>query len=154
MNGKVTNTAWDEWMVKYGQIPFRLVALVGIISVTQAGFFVEKFTASGQIAAIFGQLGAPSSAVLVVLLGIIEAIFVITALLGFYPRVPAAIMFIEMIFAMFYQGPVVNNITMMMAAYFIAVYGTGKLSIRDPDWIEIYAWMQEVRGNEPAVSSA
>ena len=141
MSEKVTNTIWEEWMIKYGQIPFRLAALVGIISVTQAGFFVEKFTASGQIAAIFGQLGAPSSAVLVVLLGIIEAIFVITAVLGLYPRIPAAIMFIEMIFAMFYQGPVVNNITMMMAAYFIAVYGTGKLSIRDPDWIEIYAWM-------------
>lgn len=126
------NRAVMNWL----PIPLRIGVVLIAANVRPSGappgaFIYWKFTQPGTVAGVIGGMGVPAPMVTNYVIGVIEVAFVLAVVLGLYARIPAFFMAIEMVFAIAYQGPVLNNVMMLTLASVIFFVGTGRLSVRD-----------------------
>lgn len=137
MGANMTPGEYEDWAQKWGPIVFRLAPILAGYWVAQLNFLFAKFTNPQAVAGALGGMGAPNPIWFMYVLGIIELGFIITALVGFYARVFGVLILVEMLFAWFYGGANPQLMVLVLSSYFIIIYGTGALSIRDPTWPEM-----------------
>lgn len=133
---RVSTDRYNRLVMDWMPLPLRLAVIWVAMQVAHpeggpASFIIWKFTNPEAVIPALEGLGVPAPVLFNYVVGIIEVVFVVTVVLGLYARIPALFMLVEMIFAIYFQGPVLNNTLMITLAFVILVGGTGKFSIRN-----------------------